>query len=177
MTYSKAFQNALNQGEVVVFKTWTGRTGKIAVQFMQQIDAPSGGINKFVAIGLGIKNAGKQRVSAILNLIPEVAASFGLVTDTEYFNSDTVILAKDLFGDCEIQVTENTTPNEYLSNPRPKINPITGEILCVKGMPIYRHTELVEKGQAINTFLAHDSVIDEEGEILESEGQALESNV
>jgi len=169
--YSQAFLDALNTGEVLIRKTWM-RKGKVSVQFMQQIDGPSsGGSNKFVAMNNGIENGGKQRVTTIMSVLPNVIANWGLNPEKDYFSENKAVFASTIYGDCDIEVTENTTPNSYMADHQPKINPVTGDILALDGQPIYRHTQLVE--EANNQFLKHNGVIDAEtGELIEAEAAA-----
>lgn len=166
MNYSQKFMEALGTGEVLVRSIWknTNSTkGQYSVQFMQQIKNPSDS-NSNAAVALLQGYQAGQRVTAISSVSAEVIKSKGidklLGEGTTYFcNSDRVFTDKAMFGseaNFDIQVVENTERNPFSSTQEPKINPTTGEILTKDGQPIYRHTSIVMKGQAVNQFLTHD---------------------
>lgn len=152
----------LSSGKVYVRKVWVNKNSKkdqVAIQFIQELDAPAGGgSNPVIGMLQGIEGAGKTKVTCIESAAREQAEKlFGAdkIADTAAGAEILGIEADALFGrKMAIQVTENTEKNPFSASQEPKKNPKTGEILVDEnGRPIYRHTSLVLAEACENTFL------------------------
>lgn len=108
-----------------------------------------------LAKALGLENAGKNTVTAIMPFDSATLSSLGLEADKDYYNGDDVIFADDIFGvepgTINIKVWESFEPRTWFVNGvkhvseshEPRQTP-DGDILMIEGRPFYRHTELVE---------------------------------
>lgn len=165
--YKNKFQKALDNGDVIVRKAWINQNSfkdQMSVQFIQKIEkSTEGTANLLIGMAQGMGDLSKNLVTTIFSFKIDVAESLGL-SEKDYFESDEVIKASDIFKtEVSIKVVENTTKNPLSMTQTPKINPVTGEVLEYKGKPIYRHTELVQGtlSKEDHVFLQHDNVVEE----------------
>lgn len=158
---SAAYQSALETGQTVVrriFKNNGSNKNQYTVQFQQELELEEGTstLSDLVAIAQNINP--RKRVTALFSFSEDALRKRGVdLSIDNYFASDKVLTAKDLFGrEINIQVVENTTPNPLSPNQQPKINPATSEVLTYNRKPIYRHTSIVA-GPATHVFLQHNN--------------------
>jgi hypothetical protein len=182
------FQEALQSGATLV--NWVrqnpNKANQLTVQFKQLITVPQTGTTSIlVAKAQGIKNAGRNEVTALLSFDKETAIGMGL-TIGEYHREDKVVLASDLFeGPVRIKVWEDFAQATYVDKTTgevvtreqdPKRNPRTGAILCVGDKPIYRHTELCMDDVLVPVQMGDLSIpegVDTSCVILTAEGNAF----
>lgn len=172
---NETIKKALETGRVLIrriFPNPNSAKNQVTVQFYQQIDVPSSGTaSRLVALAQGIDGAGKNNVTANFSFAAGTVAKM-LEIDTEqdqnFFNEGKPVFAEQLFGAdviVNIEVLENTDPNEYNANGEVvrtletgKVNPRTGEQLMNGEKPIFRHTSLIE-GVPTHTFLSHNTTV------------------
>lgn len=177
MAQKTKYQEALDTGKTVLRKTWINHNAKsgiqISLQFQQKIKVDSEGTgNMLVAFAQDMSGIGENYPTVILSMKPEVAEKIGIPIDADLWDPgdvvgedhSQVIFANDIFPaelrgnlDINIQVVENFSKNPLSPKQEPKKNPRTMAVLTKNGVPIYRHTYLVQ-GEPNNVFVAHDRV-------------------
>lgn len=147
------FKEILEEGKVLVRKTWTNTNStkdQVTVQFIQKKFTKK--LVNLVALAQGYKSG--TIATTLMSFDRETLLKMGLETDKNYLEENKVVYADDLFGvEVNIQVTENHM--KATDTQSPKCNPTTGEVLCLEGLPIFRHTELVP-GEVEDVFIQHD---------------------
>lgn len=149
--------------------------------FAQEVDN-SGGSNALIAAAQGTENFGPSMVTALLSFNKDKAVEYFGTTDADY--------SEGAFGTwpspakfeaavgkkIAISVVENLTPNPLQTNPQPKINPKTGDVLLSDGSPIYRHTEIVLVGDEKSVLLKHNSTAPMDAFAPEADDEEAEAN-
>lgn len=131
--------------------------------FAQQVEAT--GNNLLIAAAQGSANYGPSMITALMSFNAEKALEYFGTTDADYSEEafetwPSAEKFEEAVGQkIAISVIENLTPNPAQTNPQPKINPQTGEILLSDGSPIYRHTEVVISGTEQTVLLKHNSTV------------------
>lgn len=159
---SKKVLALLATGAVVARRVWENTNSKkdqVTVQVMQRVKLPTeatGLSSKVVALAQGLdpEQVGYNTVTTLISMKKDVAAKLFGSTEQNFIDTDKPVDVSSLFGfKVAIQVTENTVKNPSSTKQTPKINPQTKETLMYNGLPIYRHTALVEEKDCVNTFL------------------------
>lgn len=162
VSYSIQFTEALDAGHCLLRRIFPNRSGKeqVTFQFIQRIKVPSSGAsNGLVAKAQGIENLGTNLVTAVMSFKPEVATELGLPVGY-YCNLDETVSAQDIFGeDVGIEITDSFSPNPYMADHQPVINPSTAKEMNIfnpeegKISEYYRHTELRSADSVSHQFI------------------------
>ena len=128
----------------------------------QQVE--NSGSNVLIAAAQGSENFGPSFITTLVSFAKAKAMEYFGTVDADYSAGEhetwpeptkyVAAVGKPI----AISVWESLEPNPKLKNPNPKVNPSTGEVLCLDGKPIYRHTELCLAGDEQTVLLKHNSV-------------------
>ena len=150
------YNEALNQGKVVLKRTFTRSTSKNVRMVFQQVlpREQSNTTYSPLAEALGMDQLRPRVLTAILTASPEFIDTHGLEANYEYDKGDTVVVADELFTSAvAIQVTE--THQKDPANPAgPKM--VDDKFVTSNGKKVYVYTRLVDASTVNNVLLPSD---------------------
>lgn len=145
-----------------IWENTNSQKDQVTVMLAQEVENTAS--NVLIAAAQGSDSFGPSFITTLVSFAKAKAIEYFGTTDADYSAGkfedwpEPTKYVEAVGNPIAISVQETLVPNPNLKNPNPKVNPSTGEILCLDGKPIYRHTELVLAGDEQTILLKHNTV-------------------